>query len=284
MTLVLPTSKAELARLEAEAQRALATQKLGDYIKRMWVPNTDMPEYLMTPMHRTLIGFMELVEAGLIPRLMVEVPPQSGKSEIVTKRFSAWYLGRHPNRHIISISYGDELAWSFSKEVRAQLRQKEWPFTRVAISDDQFAKGHWYTDQGGSYRAAGRETSITGRPANHINVDDPFKNHNEARSTVVRESAWKMYTTTATTRLTKDGSVVVTQTRWDDDDLIGRLKEHAKEGGTQWVCLTMPGLSDSHEVYAKITLPDGLASEAGLLGVEATTCDEILGRLRACVG
>lgn len=84
---------------------------------------------------------------------------------------------------------------------------------------------------------------ITGKGARCLIIDDPVKNDEEAFSKVRRESMWNWYRSTALTRLTKDGRVVLMQTRWHEDDLGGRILKHAKETGEEWEVISMPAIS-----------------------------------------
>ena len=203
-----------------------------------------MPGYETGPQHVEIARAMEAVERGEIKRLLVMLAPRHGKSELVSRRFPAWYLGRNPDRQIISASYGQDLATDFGRDVRNIIQSSEYQalFGGTSIAQDSGAKHRWHTNKGGSYVAAGVGTAITGRGAHILNIDDPVKDRAEAESATIREAVWNWYTSTAYTRLMPGGAVVVTLTRWHESDLAGRLLEAAETGGDQWTVVKLPAV------------------------------------------
>jgi predicted phage terminase large subunit-like protein len=204
-----------------------------------------MPGYLVGPHHRLICEKLEAVERGEIKRLMIFTPPRHGKSELVSKRFPAWYLGRNANSQIISASYGQDLATDFGRDVRNIVGSAEFAklFPGVSLAADSSAKNRWHTNGGGSYVAAGVGTAITGRGADVLNIDDPVKDRVEADSQTTRNTIWAWYTSTAYTRLMPGGAVILTMTRWHEDDLAGRLLALQEDGGDQWEVVKLPALS-----------------------------------------
>jgi predicted phage terminase large subunit-like protein len=97
------------------------------------------------------------------------------------------------------------------------------------------------------YVAAGVGTAITGRGADILLIDDPFKDRQEADSEVTRQRVWDWYTSTAYTRLMPGGAIIVINTRWHDDDLSGRLLEEQKTGGDKWEVLSLPAINPEGE-------------------------------------
>ena len=206
-----------------------------------------MPIYRAILAHRMICDALEDVERGDCKRLMILTPPRHGKSELVSRRFPAWYLGRNPSKQFISASYGADLAGDFGRDVRNILQTPEFAavFPGVGLASDSAAKDRWHTRQDGSYIAAGVGTAITGRGADVLNIDDPVKGRAEAESEVFRKATLDWYRSTAYTRLMPGGSVVLTQTRWHEEDLGGTLLEEAKNGGEQWRVLCMPALANA---------------------------------------
>lgn len=190
---------------------------------------------------------LEAIERGDVRRLMIFMPPRHGKSELATRRFPAWYLGRNPDRQVISASYGQELATDFGRDVRDVVSSAEFHalFPGVDLREDSAAAHHWQTSKGGIYIAAGVGSPITGRGADLAIIDDPIKNREEASSETYRERVWRWYTSTLYTRLMPSASLVVIQTRWHEDDLAGRLLAAQDTGGDKWEVLEMPALDSS---------------------------------------
>lgn len=157
--------------------------------------------------------------------LMVFVPPRHGKSELCSVGFPAWFLGRNPEKEIITVSYSAELAQDFGSKTRSIVSGEAYPhiFSGITLKEDEQAKAKWRTNKGGSYTSVGVGGAVTGRGANILLFDDPIKNREEAESQIYRDKVWQFFTSTAFTRLEPNGVVVVILTRWHVDDLAGRI-------------------------------------------------------------
>lgn len=173
------------------------------------------------------------------------MPPRHGKSLLCSRMFPAWYLGRHPDRQIITASYNSELATDFGRQVRNTIAGEEYQhiFPNVQLAQDSKSAGRWHTNHGGAYVAAGVGTAITGRGAHVALIDDPCKDRQEADSETIRNRTWDWYTSTLYTRLMPGGSIVLIQTRWHCDDLAGRLLAE-QESRDKWVVLNLPAIND----------------------------------------
>lgn len=206
-----------------------------------------------------------------IGRLIVTMPPRHGKSENVSIRFPAWFLGRNPDKRIILCSYAAELAEKFSKKCRDLVESTEFKrvFSDVTspapvfVDEEKRRVQSWaiqfmqdgHLVQGGEFNAAGVGGSITGMGADLLIIDDPIKDHEEANSETIREKIFDWYSSTAYTRLQRPGgAVIVMMTRWHEDDLIGRLLE--RESG-KWTVLNLPFIADEDST------PDALGRSPG---------------------
>lgn len=219
MALKPPTSpQAELA------SRILARRSLLAFVERI------NPRYTAGWVHkdicRRLEKFSQDVVDGKSPRLMLLMPPRSGKSELCSRSFPAWHLGKNPDHEIIACSYNVSLAMSFSKKVKEVLEDPVFhPVFDIRLNPNNQSAEEWSlaTSKGG-YVAAGVGGGITGKGAHVLIIDDPLKNAEEADSHDTREKLWDWYGSTAYTRLAPGGGVLVVQTWWHDDDLAGRLQ------------------------------------------------------------
>lgn len=185
------------------------------------------PKYEPNYHHEVIAKELENIEAKGdqdYKVLLVFVPPRHGKSELCSIGFPAWYLGRNPDKEIITVSYSAELAQDFGSKTRSVVNSEAYKLIfNVSLKEDEQAKAKWRTDKGGSYTSVGVGGAITGRGANILLFDDPIKNREEAESEVYREKVWQFFTSTAFTRLEPKGVVVVILTRWHIDDLAGRI-------------------------------------------------------------
>lgn len=160
--------------------------------------------------------------------LIVTVPPRHGKSQQCSIDFPSWYLGRNPEKEIITASYSFDLAQDFGGKTRAKVDSPQFKaiFPNVKLKEDEKARGHWKTSGGGGYLSTGVGGPMTGHGADLMTIDDPTKNREEAESEVMREKVWDWFTSTAFTRLQPGGVVVIIMTRWHMDDLAGRVLSH----------------------------------------------------------
>ncbi|MGG6295282.1 phage terminase large subunit [Leptolyngbya sp. AN02str] len=193
------------------------------------------PKYKWSTMSERLAALLQSVADGALTRLMIFVPPRHGKSELVSRLFSAYYLYRYPERWVGINSYAAELAYTFSRAARQNFKQ-----AGGSISDASSAVNHWETNSGGGVWAAGVGGPITGKGFSLGIIDDPLKNHEDASSSTIREKQKDWYDSTFYTRAEEDGAIVLLQTRWHEDDLSGWLlsKEHDEDPeGWHIVCL-----------------------------------------------
>ncbi|HHV39699.1 MAG TPA: phage terminase large subunit [Tepidimicrobium sp.] len=230
----MPYNRNSTETLGNEAQRELARRHLADFIEYDGQGTWQRAKHL-----ELLCDHLEAVERGEILRLMVFMPPRHGKSEVCSKKFPAWYLGRNPGKEIILSSYAADLAYDFSRIARDTLRERG-ELWNVNVASDSSAVGRWGIEgHRGGCVAAGAGGPITGRGAHCAIIDDPFKNAEEAASKTIRDKVWEWYRSTLRTRLAPGGAIVLIMTRWDEDDLAGRLIKEMEAGGEQWVIISM---------------------------------------------
>lgn len=231
------------ARVEL-ARRELARRRLLDFI------TFNFPDYRVNWHHRLIAEKLEAVEKGDCKRLIIVTPPRHGKSELVSVQFPSWIIGKNNNRNIIQASYSGDLATDFGRQVRNIIAGDRYQHLfDVTLAEDSQAKGKWNTNGRGAYNAVGVGGATTGKGADFLIIDDPIKNRQDAESEVVRESTWDWYTSTARTRLSPAGAIVVVATRWHDDDLIGRILR--SENASQWDVLHLPAIATEDEEFRK---------------------------------
>ncbi len=244
------------------AARALARRNLIDFITYTF------PSYRPEPVHHVIARHLEAVLRGDIKRLLISAPPQTGKSELVSVRFPAFWLAHRPDDPVILCSYGSSLAHSLAWEARNVVDSPAFrSLFRVRVSQTSRAKERWRLHgRKGGMVAAGVGGPITGHGAMLGIIDDPFKDWQEAMSPTTRERVWNWYRSTFRTRIWEGGAIVIVQTRWVEDDLVGRLLSSEQE---DWVMLRLPALAET---------PEERAEAARILGVEPEPCDPLLRR------
>jgi predicted phage terminase large subunit-like protein len=178
------------------------------------------------------------ITSGETKRLMIFMPPRHSKSETVTVRYSAWRLEREKNLNIILGSYNQKLANRFSRRIRTIASE------RMKLSTERRAADEWETTEGGGVRAVGVGAGVTGFGAGLIMIDDPVKNRAQAESQTYRDNTWDWFNDDIYTRLEPGGAIILTQTRWHDDDLAGRLIKEMEEGGEHWDVVSLPAIAE----------------------------------------
>lgn len=176
------------------------------------------------------------------------MPPRHGKSQLASIDFPAWFLGRNPDKEIITASYSAELALDFGSKTRYKIEGEQYQkIFNTKLRQDERAKAKWLTQDGGSYTSVGVGGPITGRGADVLIIDDPIKNREEAESEIMRKKIWDWYTSTAYTRLEKGGAVILILTRWHMGDLAGKMLESNDAG--DWVVVNLPAIAEQDEEY-----------------------------------
>jgi predicted phage terminase large subunit-like protein len=190
------------------------------------------------------------VENGQNRRLIVEMPPRSGKSTTASLYTPAWVMQRHPSWPIVLTSYDDALAVSWGRQIRRWVESGALGDVRVA--KDAGAASAWETTAGGQIRALSIRQALTGYGAKCLVVDDPHKDFIEAHSKTVRDNVWNWWLSVAQTRLEQPYLVIVVQTRWTTDDLVGRLLSSDYEGDSaDWEEIRFPAIAEQHDVLGR---------------------------------
>lgn len=178
--------------------------------------------------HHVMGDLMMEVEAGDRLKVILNLPPRHGKSELCTKRMCAWFSGRHPELDVIVATYNRDFAEDFGKEVREIVRSKRFQqiFPEYSLVMGGEASDHLITNMGGNLYFLGKRSPTTGRGADLILVDDPTKDDKDVKHDTFRDDCWEWFTQTLLTRRHHDQcAVVLTQTRWHEDDLVGRITD-----------------------------------------------------------
>ncbi len=232
---MIPASIRAQAELELRTRRKIIAPPLTFHA---FVDSVN-PRYVWYKHCQVLADVLQRVADGDLRRVMVFMPPRHGKSELVSRLFSAYYLYRHPDQFVGINSYAADLAYTFSRSARDN-------FTRAGglLRDDAAAVKHWLTTADGGLWAAGVGGPITGKGFNLGIIDDPLKNAEEASSETIRAKHKDWYGSTFYTRLEPAGSLVVVQTRWNEDDLSGYLLSEERDEPERWHIVNMPAIAE----------------------------------------
>ena len=191
-------------------------------------------------------------------RICVNIPPRHGKSQLVSIYFPAWFMGRNPTKKVMMVSHTTDLAVDFGRKVRNLIGTDKYQqvFPDVQLASDSKSAGRWNTNFGGEYFACGIGSSIAGRGADLLLVDDPHSEQDVLNGNFdVFDRAYEWFTFGARTRLMPGGRVAIIQTRWHLDDLTGRVVRDMNQNP----------IADQYEV---VEFP-------AILEVEATVREEV---------
>jgi len=255
----LSNTQAKVAAQAEMASRVISKRRFLPFVQRM------NPDYMAGWVHEDICArlerFSDDVKARKSPRLMLLMPPRHGKSELASRAFPAWHLGRFPDHEFIACSYNMDLAVDFSRKVKALLEDPRYQtvFTETKLDPDNRSAEKWVVHgKRGGYVAAGVGGGITGRGAHVLVIDDPIKAAEDADSSDNREKLWQWYLSTAYSRLAPGGGVLIIQTWWHDDDLAGRLQTMMRTGSEdrhvdQFEVVKYPAIAEADEWRDKTT-------------------------------
>lgn len=198
------------------------------------------PHLEMTDFHRKYYAVLDKFAHGEIRKLIVSCPPQHGKSEASSRLLPSFILGLDPNKKIVIGSYNAEMAKSFNYDVQKIINTDQYKavFPNSFLNTARVRMDNVYkcnsevsemVGHTGFLRAVGRSGPLTGRSVDISILDDVYKDFAEANSGLVRELAWKWYTSVVKTRLHNDSQELIVFTRWHEDDLIGRMEKSGEK-------------------------------------------------------
>lgn len=203
------------------AARELARRRYADYLSYTrpdWI-ETRMSVYMAD----TVQEFIEADTGNAYDILVIEAPPQHGKSMTVSESLPSWVLGKHPSWRIIEASYNEETAERFTRRNKEKLRQYGYPLFGIQIGDIDRATEFELDNHQGRMISRGIMSGITGNPANLLLIDDPVKNRVEADSETLRGRVWEEWQNSLKSRLAAGAKVVIIMTPWHEDDLAARI-------------------------------------------------------------
>ena len=197
--------------------------------------------------------YLQRVVDGELKRLMVFMPPGCAKSTYCTVIMPSFYLGKFPDRRVITASYDSDLATDFAGKVKTlfseNIRYKAL-FPGMELSADTKAKGHWNVkDRKGGLYATGVGSAVTGRRGNLAVLDDLVKGREDADSARIMIKTWNWFTSDLSTRMLPDNAIVYITTRWSQNDPAGQLLPEDWNGesgpikcsdGRVWEVLSLP--------------------------------------------
>ena len=247
-----------------EVQR-LSQQKLSVY-------GEFVHGYKAMPHH---LEWIEALEDESIRRLLIIAPPASAKTEWVGVIYSAWKVGKNPNKHLGYITYSDVVSFGRSTAVRDTLLTPQYQMIFPGIRPDEgkgWSQSYWYVkrpevgDPHPTFRACGLLSSIIAFRFDELICDDLCTQGN-TQTRYLRDQSWAWWQSTLMTRLSPGGRVVYIGTRWHENDLPAHLMQ--QEG---WKVIHIPAIEDKKSYWPSFWPIKALLDKKEEMGSDAFQC------------
>lgn len=188
-------------------------------------------------------------------RLIISMPPRHGKSELCSVWLPVWILDRWPEKKVMALSYGADLAEEFGQRVRDIIMEDADPDEgqgllnpKCHIRKDSARVNRFLTVSGGGMRSVGLGGAVYGRGADVLLLDDYYKNLEEAMSEAKRMSVFNWFATVAMSRIQKNGSAIIVATRWGTEDLSAQMLELT---GSKWEEINLAAFANDNDVLGR---------------------------------
>ena len=235
-----------LRTYDAQITQNLSKESFLDFVKHVY------PGYKVGPHHLKLAQIFEDIANGKKKRVIVNIAPRHGKSELISYLAPAWFLGKFPQKKIIMSSHTADLAVQFGRRVRNLVGSESYRdiFPQVELQADSKSASRWGTNFNGEYFAIGVGGALAGRGADLFIIDDP---HSEQEAKTGRPDvflpAWEWFQSGPLQRLMPGGAIIVVMTRWSKLDLTGMIVNQMErnEDVDPWEVVEFPAIKDDGE-------------------------------------
>lgn len=248
------------------ARRELARRSVNDFACMVDIPTVPLGDDdesdsfsvlklgSLAAHHDLLLTKLQDLEAGLIPNLMVLMPPGSAKSTYSDVVFVPWFMAKKARRNVILASYAGDIAKKQGRRARQLIKsQSFYNLMGESLKDDQKAADEWALTNGSEYMAGGLLSGLTGNRAHLGILDDPIRGREAAESETIRNKTWDAYIDDFCSRLIPGAPQVMILTRWHEDDPAGRILPEGWDGesgwfdgrdGRKWYVICLPAIAD----------------------------------------
>ena len=235
-----------LKKYDANMTQDMGKESFLDFINHVY------PGYKVGPHHLKLIQIFEDIAAGKKKRVIVNIAPRHGKSELISYLAPAWFLGKYPQKKIIMGSHTADLAVNFGRRVRNLVGSEAYKgiFPQVELQSDSKSASRWGTNFNGEYFAIGVGGALAGRGADLFIIDDP---HSEQEAKTGRPDvflpAWEWFQSGPLQRLMPGGAIIIVMTRWSKLDLTGMIVQQTErnEDVDPWEVVEFPAIKEDGE-------------------------------------
>jgi len=223
------------------------------YSRYIYKENTRR-NFIVAPHFRLISDALMKVIRGETKRLIINIPPRYGKTELAVKNLIGYGLAINPQSKFIHISYSDDLALDNSSQAKEYVESDAFQkFWQMKLKKDAQGKKKWFNEDGGGVYATASGGAITGFGAGvadsnefsgAIIIDDPLK-PDDAISEVKRKSVNERYNSTIRSRVNDSNTpIIVIMQRLHEEDLSGFLLSGGS--GEDWEHLCLPALDENN--------------------------------------
>ena len=255
-----------LSVYQAEIAKETGRNSFLDFIKHVY------PGYLVGPHHAKLARIFEEIAAGVKKRVIVNIAPRHGKSEMISYLAPAWFLGKYPHKKIIMASHTADLAVNFGRRVRNLVGSDLYHdiFPQVELQVDSKSASRWGTNFNGEYFAIGVGGALAGRGADLFIIDDPHSEQDGMQGRPdVFEPAWEWFQSGPIQRLMPGGAIIVVMTRWSKLDLTGQIVDHMvkNEDADEWEVVEFPAILNDAPLWPEFWSMEAMLSKKASMDV-----------------
>ena len=238
---------------------ALKEILLQDFIRYLrWSFKTKYnSKIILTESHIKICKHLIQVYQGNIKKLIINMPPRSGKTEIINT-FIEWSITKHPQSKYIMTSYSDTLVANSSQQIRDMINSQEHKsYFNLETKKDTQSKKLWKTSLNGGVYAVSSFGQITGHGAGLktndkwggcIVIDDPLK-PDDANSLLKLEKVKDWYETTLSNRINNPNvPIIIIMQRLHTDDLVGCIEQNLFKDKDEWTFLKIQALDENNKI------------------------------------
>lgn len=231
---VLLSNISNAKKLELVEELQVRYARVNFYAYRRYMHPDNKSGWFQRDVADNLQQFYEDLKGGKRPKLVIEAPPQHGKSVQIVD-FISWLSGKMPDNRTIYTSFSERLGvranLSMQRMMSSSKYKKVFPNfgiplrNSVTISSQKLRNREIieFTNGEGYFRNTTVEGSITGESLDLGVIDDPMRGRKDANSSTKRNSSWDWFTDDFFTRFSEYAGLLCILTRWHVDDPIGRL-------------------------------------------------------------
>lgn len=180
-------------------------------------------------------------------RLIVSMPPQHGKSRLVSETTIPWFLQKFPKENMMLVAYNQDFSEEWGGKVKDTINNRQDLFN-FTIRDDRSRVDRFETSTGSTCWFSGINSGQTGKGASLIIIDDYIKNIDQAMSPAERAKIWRSFIANIDSRTRNGTTIIIVATRWWSDDLIGRLLKHFPG---EWENICFPAIAEENDILGR---------------------------------